>query len=70
MVELWVRILTFNLLHPRFLKEMADNEGVNVEILQTEIEKSKEKLKNVEDNIRKLTGRDPNEFRFDYLIQE
>lgn len=49
---------------------MADNEGVNVEILQTEIEKSKEKLKNVEDNIRKLTGRDPNEFRFDCLIQE
>ena len=33
--------------------------------LQAQLEKAKESLKNVDDNIRKLTGRDPNELRYD-----
>ncbi|XP_051941700.1 pinin [Hippocampus zosterae] len=37
--------------------------AVAVRSLQDQIEKAKESLKNVDDNIRKLTGRDPNEFR-------
>lgn len=40
--------------------------------LQDQLEKAKESLKNVDDNIRKLTGRDPNESRYenrsDYLM--
>uniref|UniRef100_A0A3B5M3A7 Pinin n=1 Tax=Xiphophorus couchianus TaxID=32473 RepID=A0A3B5M3A7_9TELE len=35
--------------------------AVAVRSLQDQLEKAKENLKNVEDNIRKLTGRDPNE---------
>ncbi|PWA16470.1 hypothetical protein CCH79_00004739, partial [Gambusia affinis] len=37
--------------------------AVAVRSLQDQLEKAKESLKNVEDNIRKLTGRDPNESR-------
>eukprot|EP00064_Thunnus_orientalis_P004502 superscaffoldBa00000409_g4514 len=37
--------------------------AVAVRSLQDQIEKAKESLKNVDDNIRKLTGRDPNESR-------
>ena len=47
---------------------MADSDGVNFERLQVELEKSKDKLKHVEDNIKKLTGRDPNEFRYKYCV--
>lgn len=34
--------------------------------LQAELEKAKENLKCVDENIKKLTGRDPSEFRFVY----
>ncbi|XP_038823363.1 pinin-like isoform X2 [Salvelinus namaycush] len=37
--------------------------AVVVGSLQAQLEKAKESLKNVDDNIRKLTGRDPNELR-------
>ncbi|XP_024268585.1 pinin [Oncorhynchus tshawytscha] len=37
--------------------------AVAVGSLQAQLEKAKESLKNVDDNIRKLTGRDPNELR-------
>lgn len=37
--------------------------AVVVRSLQDQLEKAKESLKNVDDNIRKLTGRDPNESR-------
>ncbi|XP_058471707.1 pinin [Solea solea] len=37
--------------------------AVVVRSLQDQLEKAKEGLKNVDDNIRKLTGRDPNESR-------
>ncbi|XP_008398038.1 pinin [Poecilia reticulata] len=37
--------------------------AVAVRSLQDQLEKAKESLKNVDDNIRKLTGRDPNESR-------
>lgn len=37
--------------------------AVVVRSLQDQLEKAKESLKNVDDNIRKLTGRDPNEMR-------
>ena len=37
---------------------MAELRGVDV--LQNEIEKSKDKLKGFNENIKKLTGRDPN----------
>lgn len=37
--------------------------AVVVQSLQDQLEKAKESLKNVDDNIRKLTGRDPNESR-------
>uniref|UniRef100_A0A4W5MKY3 Pinin n=1 Tax=Hucho hucho TaxID=62062 RepID=A0A4W5MKY3_9TELE len=37
--------------------------AVAVSSLQAQLEKAKESLKNVDDNIRKLTGRDPNELR-------
>lgn len=32
--------------------------------LQEQLEKAKESLKNVDENIRKLTGRDPNDVRY------
>lgn len=38
--------------------------AVVVRNLQDQLEKAKESLKNVDDNIRKLTGRDPNEMRW------
>lgn len=38
--------------------------AVVVRSLQDQLEKAKESLKNVDDNIRKLTGRDPNEMRW------
>jgi len=34
-----------------------------VSVLKQQIEKAKESLKNVDDNIKKVTGRDPNEMR-------
>uniref|UniRef100_A0A3Q4GTZ4 Pinin/SDK domain-containing protein n=2 Tax=Pseudocrenilabrinae TaxID=318546 RepID=A0A3Q4GTZ4_NEOBR len=37
--------------------------AVAVRSLQDQLEKAKESLKHVDDNIRKLTGRDPNESR-------
>ncbi|KAG9336638.1 hypothetical protein JZ751_002985 [Albula glossodonta] len=37
--------------------------AVAVRALQDQLEKAKESLKNVDENIRKLTGRDPNELR-------
>ncbi|CAL8238099.1 unnamed protein product, partial [Merluccius merluccius] len=37
--------------------------AVVVRSLQDQLEKAKESLKHVDDNIRKLTGRDPNESR-------
>lgn len=37
--------------------------AVVVRSLQDQLEKARESLKNVDDNIRKLTGRDPNESR-------
>lgn len=40
-----------------------DKMAVVVRSLQDQLEKAKESLKNVDDNIRKLTGRDPNESR-------
>lgn len=42
--------------------------AVVVRNLQDQLEKAKESLKNVDDNIRKLTGRDPNEMRWVMLI--
>ena len=33
--------------------------------LQDQLEKAKESLKSVDENIRKLTGRDPNELRYE-----
>lgn len=41
-----------------------------VETLQDELEKAKESLKDVDDNIKKLTGRDPTEqrYHFDYCL--
>uniref|UniRef100_A0A8D2AHY9 Pinin/SDK domain-containing protein n=1 Tax=Sciurus vulgaris TaxID=55149 RepID=A0A8D2AHY9_SCIVU len=35
--------------------------AVAVRTLQEQLEKAKESLKNVDENIRKLTGRDPND---------
>lgn len=37
--------------------------AVAVRSLQDQLEKAKESLKNVDENIRKLTGRDPNDLR-------
>lgn len=37
--------------------------AVVVRSLQDQLEKAKQSLKSVDDNIRKLTGRDPNESR-------
>lgn len=42
--------------------------AVVVRNLQDQLEKAKESLKNVDDNIRKLTGRDPNEMRWVMLV--
>lgn len=39
--------------------------AVVVRSLQDQVEKAKESLKNVDENIRKLTGRDPNEMRWE-----
>lgn len=38
--------------------------AVAVRALQDQLEKAKESLKNVDENIKKLTGRDPNELRY------
>lgn len=37
--------------------------AVAVRALQEQLEKAKESLKHVDENIRKLTGRDPNDVR-------
>lgn len=37
--------------------------AVAVRALQEQLEKAKESLKHVDENIRKLTGRDPNDLR-------
>lgn len=42
---------------------MAEVRGVSA--LQNEIEKARENLKDVDENIKKLTGRDPTERRFE-----
>lgn len=42
--------------------------AVVVRSLQDQLEKAKESLKSVDENIRKLTGRDPSELRY-YLIE-
>lgn len=42
-------------------KKMAEVRGVSA--LQNEIEKARENLKGVDENIKKLTGRDPTERR-------
>lgn len=41
---------------------MAELRGVN--LLQNELERAKESLKDVDENIKKLTGRDPTIQRF------
>lgn len=46
-------------------KKMAEVRGVSA--LQNEIEKARENLKGVDENIKKLTGRDPTERRFENL---
>jgi hypothetical protein len=43
-------------------KKMEEVRGVSA--LQNEIEKAREKMKDVDENIKKLTGRDPTERRF------
>lgn len=43
-------------------KKMAEVRGVSA--LQNEIEKARENLKGVDENIKKLTGRDPTERRY------
>lgn len=47
-------------------KKMAEVRGVSA--LQNEIEKARENLKGVDENIKKLTGRDPTERRFEILL--
>uniref|UniRef100_A0A673FQZ7 Pinin/SDK domain-containing protein n=2 Tax=Sinocyclocheilus TaxID=75365 RepID=A0A673FQZ7_9TELE len=42
--------------------------AVVVRSLQDQLEKAKESLKSVDENIRKLTGRDPSELRY-YLMK-
>jgi len=42
--------------------------AVAVRSLQDQLEKAKESLKSVDENIRKLTGRDPGELRY-YLMK-
>lgn len=41
----------------------AGRMAVAVRALQEQLEKAKESLKHVDENIRKLTGRDPNDVR-------
>lgn len=45
-------------------KPAAEKMAVAVRALQEQLEKAKESLKNVDENIRKLTGRDPNDVRY------
>lgn len=45
---------------------MAEMSGVS--ILQHEIEKAKDKLKDVNENIKKLTGRDPEDLRYVFQL--
>lgn len=42
----------------------SEKMAVAVRALQEQLEKAKESLKNVDENIRKLTGRDPNDVRY------
>lgn len=49
--------------HVTLLALTAGKMAVVVRSLQDQLEKAKESLKNVDENIRKLTGRDPNESR-------
>ena len=44
---------------------MAEMRGMT--ILQNEIEKAKDKLKDVNENIKKLTGRDPSDLRYQFI---
>lgn len=46
------------------LKDDASKMAVVVRSLQDQLEKAKESLKSVDENIRKLTGRDPGELRY------
>ena len=43
---------------------MADKSVRGVDVLQEELEKAKERLKSVDDTIKKITGRDPTEKRY------
>ena len=43
---------------------MADKSVRGVTVLQEELEKAKERLKSVDDTIKKITGRDPAEKRW------
>ena len=45
------------------LGRSAGGMAVAVRALQEQLEKAKESLKHVDENIRKLTGRDPNDVR-------
>lgn len=45
-------------------RQPTSNMAVAVRALQDQLEKAKESLKNVDENIKKLTGRDPNELRY------
>lgn len=45
-------------------RRLISNMAVAVRALQDQLEKAKESLKNVDENIKKLTGRDPNELRY------
>ena len=45
---------------------MAEMRGMT--ILQNEIEKAKDKLKDVNENIKKLTGRDPSDLRYQFIF--
>lgn len=45
-------------------RQLTSNMAVAVRALQDQLEKAKESLKNVDENIKKLTGRDPNELRY------
>lgn len=48
-------------------RQLTSNMAVAVRALQDQLEKAKESLKNVDENIKKLTGRDPNELRYTKL---
>lgn len=45
-------------------RQLASNMAVAVRALQDQLEKAKESLKSVDENIKKLTGRDPSELRY------